>query len=325
MRVLLDTRERHFDQNSYIRDLVRQLDDVQIDGFSWKRLLLGRYDIFHVHWPEWLVTHTRTALVAPMQILTALAILKLNGSRTAIVRTMHNRGPHRPIGRIGMALVKRIEAITYARIWLNDPRGDARTGPNDVVIPHPDYRPWAERTDAKISAPPNDRRALCFGSLAPYRQFEVVARAMTQLDNGVLTISGSPADEEYVQQLSEYAKSSPQRITIYPHRLSDFELAAAIQAADVVFVPYEDLYNSGIVFLSLTLQRPVALAESPAAAALAEEYGAAWIRQWQGELGAAALAKILDQSHPSYSAESERRTWTTVANQHRLLYRTVAR
>ncbi|QWS32728.1 hypothetical protein [Curtobacterium aetherium] len=319
MRVLLDTRQKHFGQNSYIADLVALSSDVQIQGFTWTRLLFGRYDVFHVHWPEWLVKHGRRTFELPMKILLTLALVRIRMTGTPVLRTVHNVNPHGSLSPWGKVLVARLEALTTSRIWLSDAGQSMQ--PDDVVVPHPDYEPWATRLNLDSLRSPGNKRGLCFGSLVRYRCFESVARPAAELEGGQLTIAGAATDREYTELLEGIANSSQGRVVIRKGRLDDVDLAKAIQASDVVFVPYADLYNSGIIFLALTMQRPVALPASPAAQALALEYGSEWIRQWEGDLDATGLSTIYDEPRPLKKAYSARRSWPMIVEQHRVVYR----
>lgn len=319
-RILFDTRERHFSQNPYISDLVASVPTSQIDGFSWGRALLGRYDVVHIHWPEWMVKHHKPVVGLVMQFLTALAILRWRVTRTPIVRTVHNRAPHSKLSPSGALLVRAIERQSNRRIWLSvlDDQTD-HFGPNDTVIPHPDYEPLRQRLGVSTSAPPTEQTALCFGSLTRYRRFEEVAQAASGA-TGSLTIAGAASEPAYAEKLDAIAESSAGNVTVRRGRLSDAELVTAIQASRVVFVPYEDLYNSGVIFLSLTMQRPVALRAGAMADRLTAEYGRSWIRTWDGQLTSPQFDEILSAPHPNTAAHSPDREWASVGRAHQAIY-----
>jgi len=318
MHVLLDTRRKHFEQNSYISDLVALSAEVHFHGFSWTRLIVGRYDVFHVHWPEWLVKHGRPYLQPVMKILMSLALVRLRLSKVPVLRTMHNLAPHSELSPWGASLIGRLEDLTTSRIWLSD-AGD-RMQATDVVVPHPDYQPWAGRLNLSWNPAPHSRRGLCFGSLVPYRRFEIVAEAARLVPGGKLKIAGAATDRRYTDKLERIASRSEGRVSVGRGRLSEEDLARAIHDSDVIFVPYTDLYNSGIIFLALTLQRPVALPASPAAEVLAAEYGSEWVRQWVGELNDEKLIAIYDRPFPSAPAFSAKRRWESIVQGHREMY-----
>ena len=37
--------------------LAGESDELRVATFGWRHALLGHYDVFHVHWPEYLVRH----------------------------------------------------------------------------------------------------------------------------------------------------------------------------------------------------------------------------------------------------------------------------
>lgn len=320
MRVLLDTREKHFHQNPYIADLVASVGADHVDGFSWRRALTGRYDVVHIHWPEWLVKHGRPGVGLAMRALLSVALVRWRLTRTPILRTVHNRNPHAKVSPWGRRLMDRIERQAGRRVWLSvlDDQAD-KVGATDAVIPHPDYAPLLHRLGAEAVPALAASQGLCFGSLTAYRRFEEVAQAASSA-HGHLLIAGSASDSEYAAQLESIADRSEGRVTVRRGRLSDPDLVATIQRSDVVFVPYDDLYNSGVIFLALTLQRPVALRDGAAAARLAAEYGDQWVRRWTGTLDADSFDRIVAAPAPSTPAHSAEREWSAVGEAHRRIY-----
>ena len=61
----------------------RRSPDVEVQYFSWRTALLGRYDVFHVHWPEVLVRgRTRwRAMARSLLFVLVLARLRLTTAR----------------------------------------------------------------------------------------------------------------------------------------------------------------------------------------------------------------------------------------------------
>ncbi|WP_156165141.1 hypothetical protein [Demequina silvatica] len=319
LSVLLDTRERHYEQNPYIFDLTQQSAEVEYIPFSWRTLIFGRYDIFHVHWPEWLVVHRNSAAQIAIRILFALGFLALRARSKTVVRTVHNLEPHNGSSASVRRAIARLDSITTARIWLNELDRE-NMGPRDSVIGHPDYRPWMERIGHTPSDPPGQSRALCLGSLTRYRNFEEVIAGVGELSKAELKIAGAATDAVYQRELEIQAHNQQARIEITGHRLSDPELAKLVNDADVVFVPYTNLYNSGIIFLALTLERPVALKSGNYADALVREFGSDWIRVWDGNLDHQQASQILNHSQPTFGATSRARNWQSVAAAHARFY-----
>ncbi|MGR6743381.1 hypothetical protein ACU6RU_15210 [Microbacterium sp. F1-18] len=324
MRVLFDTRSKHFFQNPYIGDLAEAIPEAEIHGFTWRKLLFGRFDIFHVHWPEWLIRHRRVPQQALMRVLLRLALIRLKRGRMVVVRTMHNRAPHQALDPVGTRLVAAIEATAASRIWLDPPARPSSRGEIDVVIPHPDYQQWRSRLAVDDAPPPGERKSLCIGSLVPYRKFELVVEAVTACAEGSLVVAGAATDRAYAERLARLVGASGGRVSLIAARLEDAEMAALIQASDLVVVPYEGLLNSGIVFLALTLQRPVALPAGVSAERLRAEYGHDWVRIWEGALDAHAIDTLHEPGQPAGRCYSTRREIAAVGAAHRKHYELVS-
>ena len=337
MRVLYDTRERHFDQNPYLSLLRESMSPtVEVLGFSWKRALLGRYDLVHVHWPEYVLRPGRRWLRPLAAVATELWLRRLAANSTPVIRTVHDLRPLVSLSRSEERLLARLERLTSARIWLTEPAGlpgAPRIEAGDAVIPHGDYLPWLrEQADGAAAAAPERALAtadvpelLCFGILRPYKRFEQVITAVAELppENRVhLRVLGSAPSPEYLVALLRAAGAAPARVEMVARRASDPELYAALLAADLVVVPYEELYNSGVVLLALSAQRPVALRDSVISRALQAEFGPSWVSLWPGDLDAGKLTAVLAVARePRATLDIERsRGWESVGGRHRAFY-----
>jgi beta-1,4-mannosyltransferase len=338
LTVLYDTRDRHFGQNPYLtllRDATRP--DAEVVGFSWQRALFGRYDLVHVHWPEYLLRPGREWMRPAARVLVRLWLWRLRVHATPMVRTMHDLKPLVGLTAAEAALLRRIESQTTARIWLTDPSGldkaPAMSG-EDVIIPHGDYLPWvAERHGS--AGPPTDETSdpdafalLCFGILRPYKRFEQVITATAGLSGEMhahLRVLGSAPEPDYLVTLFEAAGFAPANVEVIARRASDDELYVALSAADLVVVPYDDLYNSGVVLLALSARRPVALRDNPISRALQAEFGKGWVILWSGDLDAAKLQDVIEQAQAPRAAldMQQSRSWESVGRRHRAFYAAV--
>jgi beta-1,4-mannosyltransferase len=343
VHVLFDTRRRHFGQNPYISILADALQpEVHVFGFSWAKALFGRYDLVHLHWPEYLLRPKSTALQPLARILLAAWLVRLRVLGTPVVQTAHNRNPSIPLSARELRLLRQLQKLIRGRIWLSA-TDVADTGPptlgrialHDTVILHGSYKPWldahpsppasAAKAGARSRRRPPTISLLCFGILRPYKSFEQVIRAVAALPSPaqvILKVIGSPADPAYLELLMAEASRSPDRVTLCPHRLEDAELHHELLTTDLVVVPYHELANSGVALLALSANRPVAVRAGAMSTGLAAEFGTPWVYQWHGTLTTAALAVILtglSQPRPPLRF-SEERSWTVIARQHSAYY-----
>lgn len=334
--VLLDTRERHWDQNPFLAILGEAVEpSVKTYGFSWRRAIVGRYDTVHVHWPEYLTQHRRLVVRVSARILFAVWLFRISVQRIPVVKTIHNIRPHDGIGsRIDKNLLRLLDQMVVKQIWLQDPTVVGRAPTSAfTVIPHGDYSPWlkklgfsAENPVASSIAERDEIRLLCFGILKSYKNYLEPIDAVSQSpDLSVkLKITGDAPDEQYLSSLRSASRSDP-RIELIPERSSDLELISDLEQCDIVVAPYPDMFNSGVVLLALSAGRPVAVKENAVTRALQKEFGQNWVYTYSDRFDASVLKDLVLQAPHMGGAPRivPQREWTAVGEQHTRLYREV--
>ncbi|TFD06010.1 glycosyltransferase [Cryobacterium sp. TMT1-66-1] len=294
MRVLQSFPEGRATTNPYLLQLSRSLSpNVDVLGFTWRRALTSRYDVFHVHWPEILLQGRTPGRALARRMLFRLFLARLRLRRTAVVRTLHNVRSHELSPRHDQRLLERFDQRTTLWIRLN-PFTPVPAGALEQTIPHGDYRDWYFDQPSGATVP---GRMLYFGLLRPYKGVDALVDSFRQLGSGLdpqptLRIVGAPQSSELAQRLRLGAAGDP-RIEFVLRHASDAELADAIGAAELVVLPYAEMHNSGAALLALSLNRPVLVPENAVTAALAEEVGAEWVLTYNGPLCTQALADAL--------------------------------
>src|SRR5690349_6449419 len=80
--------------NPYIPLLFQSLEPhLVVISFSWKRALLGRYDIIHVHWPEGLYVGRSRLEDLLKKLFSVLMFMRIFVFRTRVVQTLYNLSP----------------------------------------------------------------------------------------------------------------------------------------------------------------------------------------------------------------------------------------
>jgi glycosyltransferase involved in cell wall biosynthesis len=304
-----------------LRDSLSRTAGVEVRTFSWRAALLGRYDVFHVHWPEILVAGHSPLKALVRQALTAALLVKLKLTRTPLVRTAHNLELPEGISRWEKYLLHLIERQTALRIRLNSstviPDGVAA-----VTIPHGHYREWFASYQKSECVP---RRLAYFGLIRRYKRVDRLLSAFRTIEarDVTLRVGGKPSTEELARALTEIA-GGDERIQLTLKFLPDAELVDIVSAAELVVLPYREMHNSGGVLTSLSLDRPVLVPSNEVTERLAVEVGDGWVWRYDGELTPEVLLDTLERVR--FSTRSERpdlsgREWADAGAAHLAAYR----
>lgn len=302
--------------NPYLLLLTRALADrAEVDTFSWRRGVFGRYDVFHVHWPEVLVRGRTVprSLVRTVAFVAVLVASRLRGR--AIVRTLHNLAPHERLDPARRAVLALCNRWTTEWITLTETTASPDRQPS-TTIPHGHYRGWYP------DAPADDRiagRVLFFGLVRRYKGVEDLLAAFERIDRPDLTLRiVGRLDDPELGDLIRAAASADDRVTASLEYLDEKALAAEIAACQLVVLPYRNMVNSGSLLLALSLARPVLAPRSPSTEELEEEIGPDWLLLYDDELSERVLSEALVRtsdlagSVPDLSA----REWDLIASAH---------
>ncbi|WP_144680869.1 glycosyltransferase [Cellulosimicrobium sp. TH-20] len=260
---------------------LQEASGVRLEFFSWPRAILGRFDVFHVHWPELLVGGHRRSGRAVRQALTALFALRLAVTRRPVVRTVHNLHPPEGLSRSQRALLRALDRLTTLRILINEttpvPDGQAT-----ALVLHGDYRPWFRRFPSGEREP---GQIAYFGSIRRYKSVDRLLAAFRESDDPRLrlVVAGKPSTPELAASTSSLAGNDP-RIELALRFVPDDELVSLVSSSSLVCLPYRHMHNSGSVLAALSLGRPVLVPANDANRRLAEEVGEDWVILFEDEL-----------------------------------------
>lgn len=304
--------------NPYLVQLLRALPDrVDVKYFSVRDALFSRYDLFHVHWPEYLIRHPTALGTHVKKFCLFLLLLRLWITRVPIVRTLHNARPHEQGGPVERLLLDWLDRLTTRRIRINAAAPDA--DPATDTILHGHYRDWFAAQPVPASVP---GRLLYFGLIRPYKGVETLIEAFRGMPeaSATLRIVGNPATPGMRQTVEDACVADP-RISARLEYVGDDVLAREIGEAQWIVLPYRQMQNSGALLLALSLSRPVLVPRTDANVAIAEEVGSEWVRMFDGSLDAQTLSDVLGSQFESIAAAPDlsRRDWPAQGERH---YRT---
>ncbi|WP_382307710.1 hypothetical protein [Herbiconiux sp. UC225_62] len=326
IRVLMNPAGRN-NPNSPIHALVEALDDdIRVEPFTWKKALIGRYDVLHVHWPEALVRSTR---VAPRLVKSALLFAVLLMARLGlrqIIWTVHNEHPHESGGWLEGRLLRWWEKTVTCRVYLF---GSVMPSTSRNRVEHIPFGNFDQilRENATAERPDPVRGSiLTFGVLRPYKGIEDLIKVGQLLPAPVdITIAGRPADERYLRELETLANGT-EGIQIVPRLLEYRELITLVSGTQLVVLPYKKMYNSGVALLALTLGRPILVPWSLTMQELSDEVGAGWVITYKGELKPEDITSAIDNlgaNSGTSTPDLSNRQWGAVGSAYSDLYRSL--
>lgn len=321
LRVLQSLRQQA-DDNPYVKQVVTAVSAyTEVAWFSWRTALFGRYDVLHVHWPEFLLRAPERGRALQYALFLAL-IARTTVSRRPIVRTLHNLEPHEGAGRVERFLLGLLDRRT--QVWIRLNPVTAERAPQTVTILHGHYRDWFARFDVPGSVP---GRLLYFGLIRPYKGVETLVDSFRRLDPALapeaeLRIVGHASTEGLRRRITD-ACNADARIGALLSYVDDSTLATEIGQAELVVLPFRRMLNSGSLLLALSLNRPVLVPRNDANEALAEEVGPGWVYMYDGDLDRDVLLGALWQvrnAPRTPTPDFSRREWADAGERHYRAY-----
>jgi D-inositol-3-phosphate glycosyltransferase len=121
----------------------------------------------------------------------------------------------------------------------------------------------------KLGIPAEDKAILYFGRIRPYKGIEHLLAAYDELKRRGpsyrLIIAGEPkkGSEEYRDEIQNLIRKidTENRIVCKFQFIPDTEIELYLKAADVLVLPYKEIFQSGVLFLSFSFGLPVVAAD----------------------------------------------------------------
>jgi glycosyltransferase involved in cell wall biosynthesis len=329
--------------NPYNRLLYEAMEaqGVQVDEFTPRRALLGTYDIWHMHWPDDLLSirDKQAALLRVAGLVLLMAWMRLRGTR--IIWTVHDLGPHEsyhPVletwfWRFFLPQVDGFISLSRHGRKMAERVFPALQNVPGFVVPHGHYRAAypnvlsREQARDALQVDPEASVLLYVGRIRRYKNVPHLVRIFRMVENDAarLFIAGNPA-ERLLQRDIEKAAGDDARIRLTLEFVPDDAMQGFLNAADLVVLPYEDILHSGSALLALSFDRPVLVPDRGAMGELQAEVGADWVRTYDGPLSPDDLVDGLQwaaETERPDSAPLDALEWPVLAAQTRNAYEAV--
>jgi glycosyltransferase involved in cell wall biosynthesis len=330
--------------NPYTRLLYEHMEAeaaVEVDGFSLLEPLKKQYDVWHVHWPDSLLSYPST-LAATFYVVAELVLfawVRLQG--TKLVWTTHDLGPHEshhprlenifwalfiPMvdGIISLSETARQEA--YSRF----PQLQAVPS---AVVPHGHYRtaypppPTKKEARDQLGLSLQERVIVFVGRIRPYKNVVPLIHAFQEWEDpdARLLIGGNPISDDLARRVAA-AREGDERIRVDLRFIEEEKIVQLLSAADLVALPYEAIMHSGTALLALSFDRPVLMPDRGAMAELQERVGSEWMRTYTGKFTRDVLTDAVawaETDDRSARAPLDDLDWPLLARQTDTLFRRV--
>ncbi len=318
--------------NLYVRKLCTALADAgaEISVLTVRGLVTRDHDIVHLHWPEWQLRGARPLTVAwrAAALLGGLAVSRLRGAR--VVWTVHNVEPHestppllsRPYWWLLTSMVDGVISPSHSgvgRLRRRHPRLATRP---TAVIPighlrgeYPDHgsRELARR---RLGIADEATVLVCFGLIRRYKGVPALIRAVRAIDDPdvVLLVAGRPVGDVIRREVEQAAGDDP-RIRLRLEHVPDDDVQDVLRAGDVVVLPYARSSNSFVALLALSFERPIVAPAIGAFPDLADQFSAAWIQLYEGDITPEVLLAARDRAReaPPAPLDLEPFDWAGIA------------
>jgi beta-1,4-mannosyltransferase len=306
LRVLAAPAFKTAHLNPYCSLLYAEMERLgaQVKEFSIYRVFPRRFDILHVHWPEFFISQKNffKAFLGSILLLWECKWGRWLGARivwTAHNTYSHNRTHPRSERLFWRAFTRLVDGfICLSEQGFREIRHAhlALQGLPSLVIPHGHYRGEYQRdldrseARSRLGLPADAKVLLFFGTIAPYKNVIGLIRVFQELPDSKLRliVAGTCADPVLKAGIIDAAREDA-RISLRLDFVPGNEVQVYFQASDLVVLPFVEIFNSGSALLALSFDRPLLAPHLGSIPELQRQVGAGWIRTYGGEVSVRVL------------------------------------
>ena len=275
-----------------------------------------------------------------MLFLLGIRWARLRGAR--VVWTVHNLQPHDPGRRQGAVawafwrlFPRAVDAfVTLSRAGVPAilDRFPALRGKPYSVVPHGHYLGTYDDTVTRdqarqrVGIPEQCRVYLNFGQVRRYKNVPGLIGAFRGLrdDDARLVVAGSVDDPALAREIADAARGD-ERILLHLEFVPLDDVQTYLRAADLVVLPFSEVFNSGSAMLALSFDRGVLIPDVPTFRELQAIVGAEWVHLFDGEVSAADLERALAATPIDDTPCLDAFDWDVIAERTMDLYRRIRR
>ena len=281
---------------------IEKNSDVEVISWSPIRMLLCRYDLLHVHWPE-NVLNDRIwvrSLFKVFALMCSILWIKLWGRK--LVWTAHNAvshdGYHPKLESFfwGLFIPRLNGIIALSPESLNQVESLrlVRRSTATLIVPHGNYCGVYADTISRARAReilrlPSDAQVLLnLGIIRRYKKVERMIELGREDPSVQVLIAGNVGEGDYEQELRQLAEGLD-NIHLHFKFIADDELQLYLRASDLFALPYDKITNSGSAILALSYDLPVLAPDLPCFDSLQKTFGDSWVSTYPGAFSSEPL------------------------------------
>ncbi len=130
----------------------------------------------------------------------------------------------------------------------------------------PDTELTSQEAKQRLGVEENEKTILFFGRIRPYKGIEYLLDAFRQLaadeqGNYRLVVAGEPkkGSEQYLHEVQTAIDTTfaPGKVILRVQFIPDSEMELYLKGADVLVLPYKEIFQSGVLFLAYSFGLPV--------------------------------------------------------------------
>jgi len=298
-------------------------------------------DVLHLHWTSLLLTHPNRIKNGLLIIRFVAELLAVRLFGVKIVWTVHNLYHHerrvpmetlinRFIVRLSHQLIVHYPFAKTAVMHAYNLQDNCKKKIN--IIPHGHYidcyenRITQEEARNTLGLGKKEIVFLYFGSIRPYKNVPSLINAFRKLQNKdvSLLIVGEPKNGVVKEELCNQCQTDS-RIRTFLEAVPDEKIPVFMNCADVVVLPFKDIFTSGSVILAMSFQKALIAPSIGCVPEILDKRGAFLYDPKDGRnlllaMKTALEADLLDMGRHNYR-QANRFDWMEIAAKTREVYR----
>jgi len=314
---------------------------VDVKEFSFKRSLSLKYDLIHIHWPEFYLNshYLLKAFLYTSMFIFCLMFSKVFGKK--IIWTAHNLKAHsikyprlsKYFWATYLPLVDGVISLSKANEKLFFDRFNFKQKIQSTVIHHGLYDGYYQNNTSKQAAKKyfsiDESKKVCLfiGQVKAYKNVEALVKLFNKekaLDNVVLIIAGKFESKAYFDQVNLQARAN-ENIIIHNKFILDNDLQYYFNAAEICLLPFKDIFNSGSVLLSASFKTPVIVPKSDNFVEYAELIGEGMINTYVNNIDDKLIMQRLTDSEMPLEIVPSNLSWDILQSKLSQYYKGILR